>query len=122
MSSIFPPNVLTYKATAAIPKGSVVKIGADREHVSKAAAATDKSVGIAQTANVLLAEDKVEVAHAGGGAKGLAGGTIAAGDLLTSDANGALVVASTGNRVVGHALESAVVGDLFAMFVSIGSL
>jgi hypothetical protein len=65
----------------------------------------------------------------GSKAKALAGGTIAAGDLLKSDANGKLVTAQkaytntsdagaaqdalVGSYVLGQALESAVANDIF---------
>jgi hypothetical protein len=119
MSSYAAPNLLSFKAGAAIPQGSVVKPGADNQHVLKAAAATDKAFGIAQNA-ATTAEDLVEVALPGGGAKALAGGTISFGDLLSSDANGALVASTTDNdRHVAVAMEDAVAGDLFSVHVSV---
>lgn len=118
MAAIFPPNVLTFKAGAAIAKGCVVKPGADNQHVIVSAAATSKNLGIAQNA-VTTAEDKVEVAVPGGGAKALLGsGGCAFGDLLTSDANGALVVTTTpGDRVVAMAMDDGSAGDLVAVHV-----
>ncbi len=111
------PNCLTFKAGAAIPEGSVVKPGADNQHVLKSAAATSKNFGIAQNA-ALAAEDKVEVALPGGGGKGLAGGSISFGDCVTSDGNGALVTTVTaGDRVVAIAMEDASAGDLFSLQV-----
>jgi Uncharacterized conserved protein (DUF2190) len=122
MSAYFQPKVLTFKADAAIPMGCVVKAGSDNAHVAKSVLATNKNIGIAQNAATIL-DDKVEVALTGGGAKGLAGGTIAFGDLLTSDANGALVATTTaGDRIVGIAMDAAVAGDLFSVEVSVGSV
>ena len=122
MSSHACPNVLTFKAGGAIPKGSVVKPGADREHVAKATAATDKSFGLAQNA-AAAAEDLVEVALPGGGAKALAGGSISFGDLLAADSNGALVATTTANdRVVAVAMEDAVAGDLFSCHVVVSNV
>ena len=115
MSTYAQPNILTFRAGAAIAQGCVVKPGASREHVLVSAAATSKNIGIAQNA-ATAADDKVEVALAGGGAKALAGGTIAMGDLLTSDANGKLVATTTaGDRYVAMAMEDALVGDLFSV-------
>lgn len=115
MASIMTPNVLTFKAGAAIAKGCVVKPGADKDHVLVSAAATSKNFGIAQNAAV-AAEDLVEVALPGGGAKGLCGGTISFGDLLTADADGKLVATTTANdKVVAQALEDGVVGDLISV-------
>jgi len=122
MSSYAQPNVLTFKAGAAIAQGCVVKPGADREHVLVSAAATSKNFGIAMNA-ASAAEDKVEVALPGGGAKGLAGGTVAFGDLLTSDADGKLVATTTANdRAVAMAMEDAVVGDLFSVHIIVSNI
>jgi hypothetical protein len=111
---------LSFLATAAIAKGKAVKIGADNKHASVASAATDKQFGIAMC-DVTTAEDVVEVAMPGGGAKGLAGGTISAGDLLTSDGNGKLVATTTaGNRYIAMAMEDAVENDLFSVEVVAG--
>ena len=118
MSSIFPPKVLTFKAGATgIVKGCVVKPGADNQHVLVSAAATDKNFGISLNA-AAAAEDKVEVALPGGGAKALLGGTVAFGDYLTADASGKLVATTTANdKVVAQAMEDGVLNDLIAVHV-----
>jgi hypothetical protein len=119
MSQSSSPRIYTFKASGVIAKGNAVKFGADLEHVSICSAATDKIIGIAQSTST-AAEDLIEVAINGGGAKGLAGGTVALGDLLTSDANGALIATTTAaNRIVGVAMASAVAADIFAVDVSI---
>lgn len=46
------------------------------------------------------------------------GGTVAAGDRLTSDANGKAIVAVTGKQVVGIATVPGVSGDIGTMFIS----
>lgn len=116
MSSTLKPTILAYKAAAAIAKGKVVKKGADDQHVAVCSAGTDKSIGIIQSAPT-AAEDVCEVAVAGG-AKGLAGGTISQGDLLTSDASGTLVATTSANdQVIGVAEQDAVSGDLFSVLV-----
>jgi hypothetical protein len=59
-----------------------------------------------------------EIATLGGGAKAIAGGTIAAGDLLEVDSNGDLVYATgAAENVVARALQSAVDNDVFAVQV-----
>ena len=121
MASTKAPECLIFLAAAAIAKGKVVKTGADAEHVAVASAATDKSIGILQTATN-AAEDVAEVAVMGG-AKALAGGTIAVGDLVTADSNGALVATTTGNdRVMGIALSAAVSGDIFDVLMQISNV
>lgn len=123
MSSIAQPNLVTFKAgNTGIVEGCVVKPGADNQHVLISASATSKNFGIAQNA-AAAAEDKVEVALPGGGAKGLAGGSISFGDLLTSDSAGKLVATTTANdRVVAIALEDAVANDLFSVFVCVSNV
>jgi len=122
MSSYAQPNVLTFKATAAIPKGSAVKAGASNQYVTLAAAATDKIIGIAMNA-ATAANEFVEVALPGGGASGLAGGVIAFGDLLTSDAAGALVATTTANnRVVAIAMDAAAANDLVSVHVVVSNV
>ena len=81
MSAISEAKVLTFKAGGVIVKGHAVKIGADNKHVIECTAKTDKHIGIALN-DASAAEDNVEVALPGGGAKAKAGGSISAGDLL----------------------------------------
>lgn len=119
MASSLRPLIQTYKCDAAIAKGLAVKIGTDRAHVAYAAATTQESIGIAQGATT-TAEDKVEVALPGGGAKGLAQTTIVAGQLLTQHTDGSLKpVGTAGDRVIAIAMEGAVAGDLFDVMVAI---
>ena len=51
----------------------------------------------------------------------LAGGTVAAGDVLACDANGALVKASAAGGTIGIALEDAAAGQYFHMIVERGT-
>lgn len=120
MASINSPRIATFKAGAAIAKGKCVKPGADRDHVLVSAAATSKNVGIAQNA-VTTAEDKVEVALPGGGAKALLAGTVSYGDLLAPDSSGAFVATTTaGDRYVAMAMEDGVAADIIAVEVVCG--
>lgn len=117
MSATFQPHVLTFKADGAIAKGKAVKIGSDRDHVAVSAATTDKHIGIAQN-DAVNAGDLVEVALPGGGAKGLAQGTINAGALLTSHTDGSLKkVAAASDRVIAMAMDGAVAGDILPVMV-----
>lgn len=60
--------------------------------------------------------ETVEIATEGGGALGVAGGTVTAGDFLKSDANGKLVVAaSAGDLVIARAMKAAVADDVFSI-------
>lgn len=120
MASTSAPKIKTYLADAAIAKGQAVKLGSDEKHVAKGAANTDDCIGVAQSA-ASAAEEAIEVALPGGGAKGLAGETITAGKLLVSASDGDLEQTnSSGDRVVAVALEGAAAGDLFATEVLLG--
>ncbi len=122
MSVHSQPRVLTfYAGSTGIVKGCVVKPGADGKHVLISAAATSLNIGFAMNA-AAAAGDKVEVALPGGGAKALVGSaTPAFGDLLTADANGAVIVTTTpGDRYIAIAMEAGVVGDLIAVEVVAG--
>ena len=57
--------------------------------------------------------DIAEIASNGGGGKAIAGGTITAGDILATDANGDVVTATANQVGVARALESAVDNDIF---------
>jgi len=117
MSSTLTPVVNTYFCDAAIAKGKAVKIGTDKQHVAVGAANTDKCIGIAQN-TVTTAEDAVEVAMVGGGAKGLLGEGVSAGAYLVSHTDGTLVKANTaGDHVCAMALEDGDASDLINVAV-----
>lgn len=122
MASIFQPNIQTFIAGGVILKGHAVKISAnDGKTVVECTAGTDKGCGIAQN-DAAASGDFVEVALSGGGAKAKAQTTIAIGDMLASHTDGTLLPTTTANdRVLGHAMEAAVVGDIFSMMVSISN-
>lgn len=120
MASHSEPRILSFKADGAIAKGKAVKIGTDKDHVAVGAANTDDCIGVAQSA-ATTAEDIIEVALPGGGAKGLAGETISAGKFLVSHTDGSLYQSNTSaDRIIGMAMEDAVVGDIFAIEVVAG--
>ncbi len=121
MASHTEPRIYVSNADAAIVKGTAVKFGTDFKHVAKCTAASDKSCGIAQN-DVSTAEDLVEVARPGGGAKALAGGSINTGDLLTATTDGSLIVGSAGNRLVAVAMQDALINDIFSVEVALGTI
>lgn len=73
--------------------------------------------------NTPASGEPAEIAGVGGGSKAIAGGTINAGDLLTTDAAGDLVAITTGQTkaAVARALEGAVDNDIFAVLVLAGT-
>ncbi len=117
VSSTPRKNTFLAAASASILFGTAVKAGADNKHVALATASTDKIVGISQ-GTPLLAEDLVEVALNGGGARALINGTVAFGDHLTPDSTGALIVTTTDHdRVCALAMDAGVAGDIIAVEV-----
>lgn len=114
----------SYFAGGAIPAKSLVKFKAgSSDTVLAASAATDNIIGISDLA--AASGDKVDVAH-GHYAEVVAGGSISAGDFITSDANGAAVTAAkvVGSlvRVAGMALYDASAGDIILVDVKSSSI
>lgn len=117
MSAMVKPLISTYEADGAISKGQAVKFGTSNKRVTKVGGTTDLSIGIAQNAAVNVG-DLVEVAHAGGGAKGLAKATIVKGDILGHNADGSLQkLAAANDKIIAQAMDDAVAGDIFAVLV-----
>lgn len=115
-----PEFIKVFTADAAIGKFRIVKAGAADNSVALGAAATDKVLGVANSLGADAAGDRVDVVL-GGSADVVYGGTVAAGDLLTSDAAGAAVTAApaagVNNRVVGLALKAGVAGDIGSVLI-----
>ena len=119
MSSYSEQKILTFNSdVAVIAAGSVVIAGTDRAHVALGSGATQKAIGIAQSA-VSAIGDKVEVAMPGGGGKAKLGvGGCAFGDYLACDASGTLIVTTSANdRVVAMAMDAGSAGELVAVEV-----
>lgn len=116
MASSLKPEIVVFLASAAVAKGKAVKIGADDNHIVVGAANTDKCLGLVQSVPT-AAEDPAEVAVAGG-AKGLLGETVAAGDLLVSHTDGTLVKANaSGDFLIAKAMEGGAAADLIDVLV-----
>lgn len=123
MSLKNPILELEAKADGAITEGQILKPGASAGDVAPATAATDKVIGVASHSAADNASVRVQYM---GRAKLIAGGTIAAGDLLVAGAAGVAVVAApaagVNNRIIGIAYEAAVAGDLFSAMLAQGSV
>ena len=111
----------TYYAGATVNASRIVKPGADNTKVVQGAAATDKLIGVSdsiggasgETIDVIL--DGIALVKAGG--------SIAMGDLITSDSTGQGVATTTAsNRIIGVAMEDAASGDLFGVRIAPGSV
>jgi hypothetical protein len=85
-----------------------------------AAAATDNILGVVREGAIV---GKAATFQFGGIGKGVAGGGIAAGNLLTSDSAGKLVATTTGgNRVCGVAMMAADAGEMCSFLITHGVL
>ena len=113
-----------YIAEAAVTAHRIVQFGATDGAVLHAAAAADKSIGVSMELDTALG-GRVDVVRTGMPDVEY-GGTVAAGDLLTSDSVGRAVVANPGAganvRIVGTAEVAAVSGDIAPMTLSLGMM
>jgi hypothetical protein len=106
-------------AEATIEAFRIVKPGTVTMSCSKASAATDKLLGTSDELDHVTGE-MVDVA-VGPVPKVRLGGTVAAGDLLTSDANGKAIATTTpGNRYIGMAEIGGVADDVIPYLRSPG--
>lgn len=113
----------SYTAEGAISANSIVKVGANDYGILQGAAATDKLIGIT-TEIAASSGERTDVVLEGIADLKL-GGTVARGDLVTSDASGqgvtAAPAAGSNNRIVGMAIISGVAGDIIPVKVAPGS-
>ncbi len=121
----------TYSAEAGITQYRIAKFGAADGGILQASASTDKLIGIAKGMGMasreaaFVATDRVDVTRSGIEEVEY-GGTVAAGDLLTSDANGRAITAAPGAGVnafvIGQAEVAGVVGDIGRCLVAPGRI
>lgn len=107
----------TFNASGAVPARRILAFTATGA-IKVAAAATDKLCGVSDGALDVADGRRIDVLMSGF-QKLDAGGAIAWGDRLTSDANGKAVVAAAGNRVVAIALQDAAAGDPLDVLISL---
>jgi prophage tail gpP-like protein len=115
--------VKTMIAGAAVAAHRLVKFdGTTAAQVIQATAASSVTIGVSDL-GADAAADMLDVII-DGIATVEAGGTIAQGDPVTSDANGKAVVAAPAAtvtaRIIGFAMEGAVSGDLFGVRIAPG--
>ena len=98
-----------------ITAGHAVRLGTGGNLVHAGAAAKDV-IGIAQNSSTATSDAAVRVAVIGTGSPVvILGADVTVGDLLTSDASGNLVEASTGETFIGIATETGVDGQSIRM-------
>jgi hypothetical protein len=117
----FPVHHRARVAEAAIQGFRIVKAGTADMSAVPAAAATDKLLGTTDKLDHAIGEvADVAVIPV---AQVRLGGTVAAGDALTSDANGKAVATTTiGHRYIGFAEVAGVVDDVITYVRSLGVL
>ena len=112
-------DFIPYVAEAAVPRYRIVKAGAAGGAVL-AAAATDKLLGTNGSEMGTAIGEVVDLA-VGPKPFVVLGGTVAAGDLLTSDANGKAVATTTaGNGYIGRACTAGVLDQEIPYIRAIG--
>lgn len=105
------------EAEEAIDPYLIVKFGSSDDKIKKGVAATDKVIGVVQ-AKASAAGVRINVMLSGVTLV-RAGGTVARGDLLTTDTAGKAVATTTAkNRLVGMAVGSGVKDDVIPMVLS----
>lgn len=123
MSSANAVLTKSYLAGAAVAKYRIVKFGADANHVVQGAAAADALVGVSADLAAAAAEERLDVVHAGI-AEVEFGGTVTAGALVTSDADGKAVAAAPAQganaRILGVARVGGAAGDIGSVFLTLG--
>ena len=117
--------VINKIAAGAIPAYSIVKQGADSDHIVAAAAVSDLFIGVTMELDAALG-DRADV-QMGGIAYVVAGAAIPYGTPVTSNATGQAVAAApaagVNNTVVGRALESAsAAGDVIRVLLGLGTI
>ncbi|HEY0466067.1 MAG TPA: hypothetical protein VGC79_17775 [Polyangiaceae bacterium] len=119
---MIPKLIKSFGAGGALGAYRIVKNGAADGTVLIAAAATDKLLGV--TDRIATASGDVADIVLSGSGELVAGGNVAFGDPITSDAAGAGVVAAPAGganvRIIGFALSSAVANDIFPIRVAPG--
>ncbi|WP_454844888.1 DUF2190 domain-containing protein [Ralstonia thomasii] len=114
-----PGFIKTYDAGAAIAPYTIVKFSADFT-VVPAAAATDNLIGVTTEVSASTG-DRVDVVHTEAPFVQL-GGTVSAGQWLTSDANGHAVAAAPASgavaNVIGFARYGGVSGDVIEVVMT----
>jgi hypothetical protein len=117
MSHYVDEGFKAFNATAAIPAYSAVKLSG--KNIVVAAAAADVIIGVIHAAVPAGGTIDVRLRSAAGTLNILAGGTIAQGDAVTSNASGqGITTVSAGNQIIGYALEAGTAGKIVELMPS----
>jgi len=118
MSHFVEGNLKTFTVGAAdIAQGSAVKLSSGK--IVVAAAATDVILGVIDSKAYANGQIDVHLRSTNGTLCILAGGTIAAGDAVTSNASGVGIATTTaGNQIIGYAVEAGTSGKFVELMPS----
>lgn len=120
MAHFVEGNYKTFRVGAAdIPAGSAVKLTSGLLVV--ASAATDKILGVVDAKAYIGKVADVHLRSAAGTISIVvgAGGAVAANDAVTSDASGlGITTTSSGNQIIGYAVEAGAVGAVCELLPS----
>jgi hypothetical protein len=116
-----PGLTKAYIADTDVAPYLIIKTGSVDGNAALATANTDKLKGVSE--NVQVAAGQCVDVIQDGIANVIAGGTIADGDWLTTDSSSRAITAAPAPgvnvQIVGKAMTSAVVGDVFPVFVNL---
>lgn len=112
--------IKSFRADAAIAPHRAVKPGATDGSNALNVLATTAIIGVSDSIGAKAAGDINDVVVAGYATVEY-GGNVTRGALLTSDTSGRAVTATAGNRLLGIAVVSGVLGDLGTVDVRLGT-
>ena len=111
--------IKSFYADGTLQGRKLVTFGTGKLKVKQATAATDALIGIT-TQIGSESNGRVDVIFSGI-TEAVAGGTISKGEVLTSDTSANVITATqASDRVIGIALEDAVVGDFVTVLIAQG--
>lgn len=111
-----PGKIITLDASAEVAGRRIVTLTGDDYEAAQASAASDALIGISTETGApdggrldVIIDGVSNVEY---------GGTVAAGDPLTADAQGRAITAADGDNVVGRALIAGVSGDIGSVIIA----
>lgn len=114
--------ISTNDLSAASNQNKIVKIDSSNAptNIVLAAAGTDKSIGVLLDTPAAGQTGTVRLRNASGTLSVKLGGTVAVGDLVTSNGSGVAITTTTGgDQVLGIALQAGVSGDVIEILPSV---
>ncbi len=112
--------IKSFTPGAAVAAYRIVKHDTSDSVVIQGASATNKLIGVANHVGAEATDDTVDIVMSGI-AEVEYGGTVARGDLLTSNATGQATATTTANnRTIGVAMNSGVSGDIGSVNIAPG--